>query len=361
MRNSIQYPCYVAAMAAATMISLVPAACEDTVATPDEVFEEGTITIDASSLDGPAYLSLADGGTLTNSPDAASTAWHMSFRRFAVRLNGGVSGPGSVAGTNLRNNAMLTQEEVAALDEADGDSAFQAVTADDIAGATFVEDDVVPDPGASWFRFDGRAGTVVANPGAAWKVQEGSGRGHAVFRVAELTMQGQRPVGLVVEHRRQDPGGALGDPRPVAVDLTRGPGYVALAEGRALGPGQVQGPNACAWDLGATPALTIEVNADCGAGTFPLAATEDFTALTTAADAPKYGGFLSAVGGAFPATVDNARGTFWYNINGGNRLWPTYNVFLVRTGQEVYKVQVTSYYSAGGESGFPTVRFLRLR
>lgn len=360
MRNRFQYPSFAAATAA-TILSLVPAACEDTVAPPDDVFEEGTITVDASSHRAPAYLSLADGGTVVTSPDAASTAWHMSFQRFAVRLNGGVSGAGSVAGANLRNNAALTQEQVAALDAADGESAFQAVTADDIAGATFVEDDVVPDPGASWFQFDGRAGTLVANPGAAWKVQEGSGRGHAVFRVSELTMQGQRPVGLVVEYRRQDPGGALGEAETVALDLTRGPAYVALANGRALGAGEVQGQNACAWDLGATPALEIEVNADCDGGTFPLAADDDFAALTTAADAPKYGGFLSAVGGAFPAAVSDASGTFWYNIEGGNRMWPTYNVFLVRDGQQVYKVQITSYYSADGASGFPTVRFLRLR
>ena len=360
MRKPFQYPS-VPAIAAATTLALVPAACEDTAAPADPVFEEGTITIDASSHNAPAYLSLADGGSLVTAPDASSTAWHMSFQRFAVRLNGGVSGAGSVAGANLGNNAALTEEEVVGLAEADGDSAFQAVGEDDIAGATFVEDDLMPDPGASWFGFDGRAGTLVANPRAAWKVQEGSGRGHAVFRVAELTMQGQRPVGLVVEYRRQDPGGALGEAQTVAVDLARGPGYVSFSQVRALGPGEVQGPNACAWDIGATPALAIEVNADCDVGTFPLATTENFTALTTAADAPKYGGFLSAVGGAFPATVDDATGAFWYNIEGGNRLWPTYNVFLVRTGQEVYKVQITSYYAADGESGFPTVRFLRLR
>lgn len=361
MHKRFQYPT-LAGTTAATILSLVLAACEDTVAPADEGFEEGVITVDASSPNAPAYLSLADGGAVLTSPDAAgSTAWHMSFQRFAVRLNGGVSGPGSVAGAALGTNATLTSEEVAALSEADGDSAFKAVTADDIAGATFVEDDLAPDAGASWFRFDGRAGTIVANPGAAWKAKEGSGRGHAVFRVSELTMQGRRPVGLVVEYRRQDPGGALGEARTVAVDLTRGPAYVALAEGQALGAGEVQGPNACAWDLGTTPVPEIVVNADCEAGTFPLAPAEDFTALTTAADAPKYGGFLSAIGGAFPAALDDARGTFWYNINGGNRLWPTYNVFLVRDGQEVYKVQLTGYYAADGTAGFPTVRFLRLR
>ncbi len=350
-----------AALAVAAVVPFLSSACEDTVAPSGRTFEEGVITIDASSSGEAAYLNLTDGRLVTAPGADTSTAWHMSFLRFNVRLNGGVSGPGSVMGANLGNHSALTKEQVAALGEADGDSAFQAVTVDDVAGATFVEDDVAPDAGASWFRFDGRAGTIVANPGAAWKVREGSGRGHAVFRVKSLTMQGRRPVGLVVEYRRQDPEGVLGEADTVAVDLTRGPGYVDFRGGRALGPAEVQGPGACAWDIGTTPVPAIDVNADCNAGTFPLGAAEDFTALTTAADAPKYGGFLSAIGGAFPATVDDASGTFWYDIQGGSRLWPTYNVFLVRAGEEVWKVQLTSYYKEDGASGFPTVRFLQLR
>ena len=44
----------------------------------------------------------------------------MAFRRFSVRLNGGVSGPGSVAGYNLGTNADA-----------------------------FVEDGLAPDPGST--------------------------------------------------------------------------------------------------------------------------------------------------------------------------------------------------------------------
>lgn len=348
---------------AATILSLASVGCEDDMAAPDDDgYAEGTISVDASSYTEPVYVSLAAGTVLTPSDPASSTEWQMSFRRFNVHLNGGVSGSGSVAGVGVGNNASATSEQVTAFTEADGDSAFLAVAADDIPGASsFAEDDVAPDPGASWFRFDDRSGTLVANPGAAWKTQESSNRGHAVFRVTSLMMEGQRPVGLVVEYRRQDPGGALGDPRTVEASLARGPAYLALADGQALGPGQVQGPGACAWDIGATPALEIQVNADCGAGTFPLDPREDFTALARADDAPKYGGFLATISGTFPATVDDATGIFWYNIEGNNRMWPTYNVFLVRADQAVYKVQVPSYYDATGTSGALTVRYQQLR
>ena len=348
---------------AATILSLTSVGCEDDMVAPnDDGYAEGTISVDATSHTAPVYVSLATGAVVTPSDPASSTEWQMGFRRFSAHLNGGVSGPGTVAGVGVGNNASATAEEVAAFTEAVGDSAFLAVTADDIPGASsFAEDDLAPDPGASWFRFDGRLGTLVANPGAAWKTQESSNRGHAAFRVTSLVMEGQRPVGLVVEYRRQDPGGALGEARTVEASLARGPAYFALAQGQALGPGQVQGPGACAWDIAATPALEIQVNADCGAGTFPLDPREDFTALARADDAPKYGGFLAAISGTFPATVDDATGAFWYNIEGNNRMWPTYNVFLVRADEAVYKVQVPSYYDAAGTSAVLTVRYQQLR
>lgn len=331
-------------------------ACEDEATAPTDEFPEGTLMVDASSAVAFSYITLADGGSVVTPADPAnSTDWDVAFRRFGVRLNGGVAGPGSVAGYNLGNNAALTSEEVVALDATDGEAAFEAVTADDIpAASAFEEDGIAPDPGGSWFRFDPQAGTLVANPGAAWKVQE-SGGGFAVFRVSELVMAGQAPQSITLEYRHQDGGGDLGTAQTVQIDLTAGAGYAGFADGG------LYDVSSCDWDVGVTPELAIEVNDACGAGTFPLDATDDFTALTVADDAPEYGGFLAALSGAFPATVDDASGAFWYNIEGNSRLWPTYNVFLVRVGQDTYKVQITDYYDATGASGFPTLRFQRLQ
>ncbi len=332
-------------------------ACESDTTAPPEVFEEGQIAIDASSPVGFTYLSLADAGGVVIPPDpATSNDWHMGFRRFLVRLNGGVAGPGSVSAVNLGNNANASAEEIVALTEQDGEAAFEAVTEADIpAAGSFVEDGLAPDPGASWFRFDPLAGTLVANPGAAWMVREASGRGFAIFRVTKLRMQGQRPVGLEIEYRRHEPNGTLGTSGTIEGDLSRGPVFLGLADGSAVSPA------GCGWDISATPDLTIEINAGCGAGTFPLDPAQDFTTLSNADDAPEYVGFLSVISGAFPSTVDDASGVFWYDIRENSRMWPTYNVFLVRVDDQVYKVQITNYYDAAGASGHPTVRFVRLR
>ena len=217
---------------------LALSACESEVV----ALEEGEISLDASAPTNFVYLSLDAGAQVTPADPGSSTDWHMAFRRFSIRLNGGVAGPGSVSGYNVANNVDASAEQIAALTPQDGAAAFQAVTETDIpVAASFVEDGLAPDPGASWFRFDGRTQTLVANPGVAWKVREISERGYAIFRVTELQMQGQRPLGLTIEYRRQDPGGSLGSAQTVTADLSRGPAHVGFSGGADGVPLTVEG------------------------------------------------------------------------------------------------------------------------
>jgi hypothetical protein len=337
------------------MLTLAMGACEDEITGPGDEVVEGEVTLDATNPAVFTYMTFSDGGAeITVGDPSTSTEWDIAFRRFSVKLNGGVAGPGEVSGANLENNADATAEEVVAFTVADGEAAFDAVTEADIAGVTFVEEGLVEDLTGPWFRFDPIAGTLVANTGAAWKVRESDG-GYSLFRISQLVMAGDNPQSITVELRHQDAGGSLGDAQTVEVDLTMGPGFVDLGSAATVAPA------GCNWDVTLTPFFTIDFNEPCDAGTFPLDATEDFTALEQADDAPEYGPFLSVISGGIPSTVEDATGVFWYNIEGANRLWPTYNVFLVRDGTDIYKVQITDFYDAGGTSGFPTVRFEQLR
>jgi hypothetical protein len=139
------------------------------------------------------------------------------------------------------------------------------------------------------------------------------------------------------------------------VDYSLGDGHVDFSTG------EVVVPEGCNWDVVLTPEFAIDFNVACGAGTFPLDGTEDFTALEVADDAPEYGGFLSSISGAIPNTIENPGGVFWYNLEENQRMWPTQNVFLIQDGAEVFKLQVTDYYSSTGESGFPTIRYEQIR
>lgn len=329
-------------------------ACESEVTAPEPQFEPGEVQLDASSATDFAYLSLETGNVVSIADPSTSTDWDIAIRRFSVKLNGGVAGPGGVTASSLGTHADATSDEVLAFTPATGESAFDAVTEESIAGATFTADGLIEDATGSWFRFSPQAGTLVANPGAAWRVREADG-GYALFRVSVLQMAGQAPLGATIEYRHQASSGTLGATGTVAISFAQGAGHVDLSAGAVVQP------NGCNWDLRITPAFAIEFNTACSAGSFPLDATEDFTALATASGAAEFGPFLSAISGAIPNTVDDAAGIFWYNILGDNRLSPTFNVFLVKRGEAVYKVQVTDYYSATGASGFPTIRFHRLR
>ena len=102
------------------VFALATAACEDEVTVVDDGPVEGQVTIDATNPLGFTYFTFADGGSVVSVADpATSTGWDMAFQRFAVKLNGGISGPGAVSGANLENNAGLDSAEVLALTQAD--------------------------------------------------------------------------------------------------------------------------------------------------------------------------------------------------------------------------------------------------
>jgi hypothetical protein len=71
------------------------AACEDENNDPVVPVEEGTILIDASTA--TAYRSFTDDGLVEVT---SADSWDMSFRRFTVGLNGGVSGTKGVTAYN---------------------------------------------------------------------------------------------------------------------------------------------------------------------------------------------------------------------------------------------------------------------
>jgi hypothetical protein len=338
-----------------TVFAIAATACEDEVTVVDDTPVEGQVTIDATNPLGFTYFTFADGGSVVSVADAqTSTDWDMAFQRFTVKLNGGVAGPGSVAGANLENNAGLDTAAVLALTQADADAAFEAVTLSDAGSVTFLEDGIAEDPNA-WLNF-GAMGPV-ADPTRAWKVRLADGD-FAVLRAISFVFA---PVpAATFEVRYQPSGGVLATIDTVVAPVAAGAAHLDLEAGLPVTPAD------CNWDVRVSTLaddleLTVNDGGACVAGTFPLAAGEDFSQMTTAADAPTYGAFLSVVSGAFPTSFDGPEGVFWYNIDGAMRLYPTFNVFLVRVGATVFKVQITDYYNATGASGFPTVRFQQLQ
>lgn len=79
----------------------------------------------------------------------------------------------------------------------------------------------------------------------------------------------------------------------------------------------------------------------------------DFTAVRA--------GQVPAAGDAgWSAEVFETKKWYRYNLTGSHQVHPTYEVYLVKRGSEVYRIQLIGYYGPAGETRRITVRYGRL-
>ncbi len=348
-------------VAALLVTGAAVAGCESESTGPDPVTPSGTVTIDATSNTSFVYFNLTTGQPVTVTNPSASSAWDLAIRRYEVRLNGGISGSKGLTGANLANNENATTEQILGFTAENQKAAFDAIGPTSIPdAASFVSERIQANP-LGWLSF-GPQGPV-ANPTAAWKAKRSGNGGHAVFRVTLATVDGSSQqnatlTSATVEWRYQAPNGTLGANQTAT--LAVGTGNVALN----FGTGTSSAATGCDWDIQFDPAnFAILPNVACGAGTFPLDGAQSFDGLTTAADASEYGAFLAGRSGVVPfsAALEDKRGPFLYNLTGDNRLSPTFNIYLVRVGNDVFKLQLTNYYSSTGASGHVTLRYAQIQ
>lgn len=342
-----------------TLLLLVPAmvlaACEGDSAGPPDSPRTGEISLNASSQTGFAYLRFEGDSAVAVVSPASDAEWDLAFRRYTVRLNGGVGGSKGVVGFNLAGNAAADTAEILAFTAANQLPAFVAIAATDIPSAgSFTSEGLGPDF-ASWFRFDPISNGLVANPQAAWKLQRAGAGGYALVRVARMVATQTTLDSVTFEWRLADQNGDLGSAAQLTVGTTGGLNAVDLGTGTAVAA------TGCGWDVSAEVTFLVSVSGGCGTGTFPLDASESFPTVTRADDAPAYGAFLARVSGPIPSSFSVATAPFLYDLAGDQRLSPTFNIYLIKVGTAVYKVQLTGYYSDTGASGYPTVRYARIR
>ncbi|MBB4635564.1 HmuY family protein [Longimicrobium terrae] len=85
----------------------------------------------------------------------------------------------------------------------------------------------------------------------------------------------------------------------------------------------------------------------------PAGEAADFDAVTAAQ--------IPAAASAWSATVFDTSKWYKYNLTGADhQVWPTHDVYLIRRGNEVYKLQVTGYYGPAGETRRISFRYAKL-
>ncbi|MCU0621463.1 MAG: HmuY family protein [Gemmatimonadales bacterium] len=356
----------VRAAALALCATALLAACEgedDTV----EPLPEGSFVLNASSQTAYTYFNLETQDTVAVASPGTSTDWDLAFRRFEVRLNGGVAGPKGVSGYNLQNNAGLTTAQFLALTPSNTTAAFDAIDEGDIPASGSFRTESLAEDFTGWFRPTPTG--LVANRNAAWKFTLPGGRGHALLRVLAITNESTNPSptdgmeAIRLGYRLQPVGGALGPEDSVTVTMPSGSSGVVNLQTKVVQLGVL--PVTCDWDVRVSRAYEFQINegATCGAGTFPLQPGQTFASQTSASDAPQYAPFIALVSGPIPNGFEDPRGPFLYGLNNDQLLYPTFNTYLVQVDDAVYKLQLTGYYNPldPTQSGFPAIRFAQIR
>jgi hypothetical protein len=316
--------------------------------------------LNASSTDTLVYFSFATGGLVARSGD-----WDLAFRRFELRLNspaiGGLSSK-NVLGFALDNNKAATDAEVLAFTATGTLGAFDLVRDAQIPSNLQFQSDRLTENSQGFLNF---GGVPTANPALYWKLRLAGGA-FALLRVTAIAFTPQFQVASLTLESRLQPSAAssLGPVRTLTITPGGQPRSISLVTNAV-----VAAPSGCNWDIAFNPApnqLSISLNSasiddGCSVGSYPGATSPTFANATSASDAPEYAAFLSQLVGPIPFSVTDKGAPFRYNLTGNDRLHPSFNTYLVKTGPRVYKLQVIDYYSNTGAPGFPTIRYARIR
>lgn len=334
--------------AIAASLFLLAACGRDEITAPAQPVA-GTITVDASK--GWVYLSLADEAVVTPADPLASEQWDLAFDATNVRLNGGEGGIAGVAGYCLCQNSSAnpSTEQILAMTPESELADFERVDASAIpAAAAFVTDRLSPVI-TGWFSGSGAAATPAD---AAWLVRLRDSTHYAKLRIAAIEGATAASPGRVTLEFATQPSstGALGEVRSLTVEVPEsGAVGVDLIAGAATG-------DAAAWDL-RLEGWTIRVNGGASgpgkAGAF--AAEQPFDEITDA-----FAGDARAYRTDRYAGVFSEHPWYRYNLLGDHRISPIFDVYLVRRGDVVYKVQIIDYYGPAGEERRVTLRYERI-
>lgn len=340
------------ALVLATM-SVAFVACGDSTTEPPPPPATSELTVDASAA--PAFVRLGDPSTqVTVATPSSSPEWDLSFFATSVSVNGGASGPGGASALCLCANANATVAELQAMTAENQLAAFEAIDESDIPPAGSFTADALNPAISGWYSGSGSAATAVST--RTWIVRRSSpnvilGK----FRVTAISGATATSAGNVtVEYAVQPAVGAAFAPvSTTTLNLAGGPVSLDLSSGQVA--------QTARWDLQFS-GFEIRTNggvSGTGGVSALLDATTPFAQVTAdyAATAPSVAYRSDAFGGVFVTSP-----WYRYNITGtDNQIWPTFNVYLVRRGDSVFKVQVTGYYGPTGTSRQITVRSAQIQ
>jgi hypothetical protein len=340
-----------------------------------------SLQIDATDPSRYVYLNLNTGQVVEVAAQSESgPEWHIAFRRFNVKLNGGTSGDGNVAGALVGAQSDFYDNgapNVSRFTGATADSERSVLMAEiaEPAAGDWIRDSVTTvlrgtsATDGGWYIFNLADGTMLPNPDRGWLLRSGEGNSYARMHMTELTFATRS--GLGVQNFRFE-----FDVQPAGIPQFTGQavfqGSIPPGGGEVCFDFDANQTVACsgtAWDLKIGflgRSFFLRTNGGVsGDGKGAAFGPFDWTDLSAYASATIGPGGTPLAGLYVP---DSSSGVFsehpWYayNLAGQNRLWPNYRVYLIDTDRTDdtaprYVLQIIGYYSDAGISGYPQLRY----
>ncbi|GAC23112.1 hypothetical protein GMES_0812 [Paraglaciecola mesophila KMM 241] len=330
------------------------------------VVEEGTVVgpFSTGTTAEPirVYFDLDAGEALllTAEEAAQNSAWDIAFQRTKVYLNTHSENSVGAFFTDV-NSDFYDDAGAAVVDSflnADADSElddYLAISGTDIpADDSFVGDSEESVIGPKFYDYDTTTHVVTANDDRYFIVD--SDDAYTKFRVTDLTSDGRTMSSITFGVATQNTlAGDIEFGAESALTINTADCtddiYIDFDLGAALSASD-------AWDI----TLACTTVDDITGAEFDIHIAEDATALVD--DSNAYAAIDSEAAQFYGFTSDvtqelafDANPWYQYNLNGGHLLWSQYGVYLIKTSDATFKMQITSYYDDAGTSGNYSFRF----
>ncbi len=287
-------------------------------------------------------LEKAETFRLTEEESWESRDWHLGFKRTVIRVNGGKGGPGGCGMACVHDIDDMKREEFLALTDDDFRKFFDSVKKVP-AGIRFTGDAIKPCIDG-WKRVvDGK---VTPNLLKGWKLRLADGKSFAKMMVVSAEDDGSA---VAIKYGFQP-----ADAEPMGETKT-----VVIKDGDGFSFGDGSLGSAGAWDIRFEAGEFYMNSAVSGPGMAGGLGSRKYSAffdeITNANDGGIF--FMDEYGRPF-------RGRKWYryNLMGKHRLHVNGNVYLINTGQSVFKFQIFGYSETPEkvEFGRFAIRFAQL-
>lgn len=348
------------AQAATALITvLMLGACNDEAAPSGPNTDGGEAAVNTIVTTGPLNGSSNDTliafSLAKNAVVAKSADWDILLRRYEIRVNSTATAGAATKGVTaypMNNNKTKTDAEVLAFTVDNTLAAFDAVRASAIpADAEFKTDRLEENK----YGYLTLAGAPVVNATNYWKIKLANGA-FGVFHATAIAYNAQGSLTSLSLESRLQTGTTLGAVQTQTVTFTGAAKTISFVTNAAVTT------TGCTWDISVNPTtFEMTTNTACNVGTAPGGSSPTFANATSGSDAAQYSPYIAQLDGPIPNSITDLGAPFRYNLLGTNRLHPSFNIYLIKVGTKVYKLQVINYYNESGASGYPTIRAARIQ